>query len=146
MTNTPADTAEQKAGPISNDAAPRTGRTYAEVFAGVRQDSGDPKEYIQAMRRFYDAEGIKDKKTMVFSDSLNLELCLKYKEAAEREGFQPVFGVGTFLTSKCANNCGADISLTALKMISCPSQVGRSPHHLTLSSSLHQLPDGRRSR
>jgi hypothetical protein len=52
------------------------------------------------MKRFYDEEGIKEEKTMVFSDSLNLELCLKYKAAAGREGFQPTFGVGTFLTSK----------------------------------------------
>jgi nicotinate phosphoribosyltransferase len=51
------------------------------------------------MRNFYDEEGIKDKKTIVFSDSLNLELCFKYKAAAEAAGFQPTFGVGTFLTS-----------------------------------------------
>jgi nicotinate phosphoribosyltransferase len=53
-------------------------------------------------RDFYDKEGIKDKKTIVFSDSLNVELCLEYKAIAEAAGFQPVFGVGTFFTSKLA--------------------------------------------
>jgi nicotinate phosphoribosyltransferase len=80
----------------------RSGKTYAQVFAGVRQDSGDPLDFIKMMREFYDAEGIKDKKTIVFSDSLNIDLCLKYKAAADAQGFQPTFGVGTFLTSKSA--------------------------------------------
>lgn len=77
-------------------------KTYAQVFTGVRQDSGDPLNFIKLMRDFYDEQGIKDKKTIVFSDSLNIELCLKYKAAAEAQGFQPTFGVGTFLTSKRA--------------------------------------------
>ena len=92
----------------SRDASAQRGRTYAEVFGGVRQDSGNPEEFVQVMRRFYDAEGIKEKKTMVFSDSLNLELCLKYKADADREGFQPTFGVGTFLTSKRPEDHGVD--------------------------------------
>jgi nicotinate phosphoribosyltransferase len=75
-------------------------RTYAEVFTGVRQDSGDPLDFVKMMRQFYDEQGIKEKKTIVFSDSLNIDLCLKYKAAADKEGFQPTFGVGTFLTSK----------------------------------------------
>ncbi|CAI6335872.1 unnamed protein product [Periconia digitata] len=74
-------------------------RTYAEIFTGVRQDSGDPLDFIKTMRQFYDEQGIKEKKTIVFSDSLNIDLCLKYKAAAEKEGFQPTFGVGTFLTN-----------------------------------------------
>lgn len=82
-------------------------KTYAEVFTGVRQDSGDPLEFVRMMRDFYDEQGIRDKKTIVFSDSLNLELCFKYKTAAEQAGFQPTFGVGTFLTSRC---CGEDSS------------------------------------
>lgn len=82
------------------DGAPGDRKTYAEVFQGVRQDSGDPLEFIRMMREFYDGVAIKDKKTIVFSDSLNLDLCFQYKEAAEAQGFQPTFGVGTFLTSK----------------------------------------------
>jgi len=88
-------------------------QTYADVFAGVRQDSGDPLDFIKMMRDFYDEQGIKDKKTIVFSDSLNLELCFKYKAAAEAAGFQPTFGVGTFLTSEY---CGACVTRTQLTM------------------------------
>lgn len=75
-------------------------RSYAQIFQGVRQDSGNPIEYVKMMRDFYDSEGIKEKKTIVFSDSLNIELCVKYMHAAEEAGFAPTFGIGTFLTSK----------------------------------------------
>ena len=84
--------------PYDGELGPQ--QTYAQVFTGVRQDSGDPLEFIRLMREFYDKEGIKEKKTIVFSDSLNLELCFKYKKAADEQGFQPTFGVGTFLTSE----------------------------------------------
>jgi len=87
--------------PITDgDADRKPAPTFAQVFTGVRQDSGDPEGFIKLMRDFYDKVGITDKKTIVFSDSLNIELCLKYKNAAEAQGFQPTFGVGTFLTSK----------------------------------------------
>ena len=82
-----------------------TGKTYAQVYTGVRQDSGDPLDFIKMMREFYDQEHIKDRKTIIFSDSLNIDLCLKYKAAAEAQGFQPTFGVGTFLTSECLVAC-----------------------------------------
>lgn len=74
--------------------------TYAEVFKGVRQDSGDPHEFITTMRDFYDGLGLSNGQTIVFSDSLNIEKSLEYKESAEKAGFQPTFGIGTFLTSE----------------------------------------------
>ena len=77
-------------------------RSYAQIFQGVRQDSGNPLEFVKVMRDFYDSEGIQEKKTIVFSDSLNIELCIEYKHAAEEAGFSPTFGVGTFLTSQSA--------------------------------------------
>lgn len=76
-------------------------QTYAQVYTGVRQDSGDPTYFVKMVREFYDREGITDKKTVVFSDSLNIEHCLEYKAIAEEAGFNPTFGVGTFFTSKC---------------------------------------------
>jgi len=83
--------------------------SYAEVFTGVRQDSGSPEGFVKMMRQFYDSIGIRDKKVIVFSDSLNIELCFKYKKVAEEQGFQPTFGIGTFLTSKsCQILCVPD--------------------------------------
>ncbi|KAF6805977.1 nicotinate phosphoribosyltransferase [Colletotrichum sojae] len=73
--------------------------TYAQLFAGVRQDSGDPADYVKTLRDYYDSQNIKDAKTMVFSDSLNIERCLEYKAISEAAGFTPTFGVGTFLTN-----------------------------------------------
>ncbi|KAK3341354.1 Quinolinate phosphoribosyl transferase [Lasiosphaeria hispida] len=77
----------------------KTDKTYAEVFTGVRQDSGDPRTFVKLMRRFYDEQGVQDKKVIVFSDSLNIDRCLEYKQVSEEAGFQPTFGVGTFLTN-----------------------------------------------
>lgn len=83
---------------------PGIGLTYAEVYTGVRQDSGDPEGFVLIMKKFYtdleEETGRKvDRKTVVFSDSLNVDLCLRYKTCAEENGFATSFGVGTFLTS-----------------------------------------------
>lgn len=75
-------------------------KTYADVYTGVRQDSGDPSYFVKMVRDFYDGHGITGQKVIVFSDSLNIENCLEYKVIAEEANFKPVFGVGTFFTSK----------------------------------------------
>ena len=82
---------------MSNGHRPRS---YAQTFTGVRQDSGDPLEFVKLMKDFYDSEGIAEKKWIVFSDSLNVELCLEYKRAAEEAALTPRFGIGTFFTSE----------------------------------------------
>lgn len=87
---------------LDSEAA-ASAKTYAQVFTGVRQDSGDPKEFVKTMRKFYDGQGIKEKKVIVFSDSLNIERCLEYKQVSEEAGFQPTFGIGTFLTNDFVN-------------------------------------------
>lgn len=74
-------------------------KIYAQVFQGVRQDSGDPRNFVKLAREFYDKQGITDKKVIVFSDALKVDTCLRYKAIAEDAGFQPTFGVGTFFTS-----------------------------------------------
>lgn len=81
-------------------------RSYAQIFGGIRQDSGDPKDYIKLARDFYDSINIKDSKTIVFSDALNTEKCIEYKGLAERNGFTPSFGVGTYFTNDFTNSNG----------------------------------------
>ncbi|KAJ6140219.1 Nicotinate phosphoribosyltransferase-like protein [Penicillium samsonianum] len=82
----------------NGDIKPNT-ITYAQSYAGVRQDSGDPAFFVKLVRDFYDSQGITDTKTVVFSDSLDIEHCLEYKAIAEKAGFNPTFGVGTFFTN-----------------------------------------------
>ena len=77
-------------------------KTYAHVFTGIRQDSGDPKKYLRQAREFYDSVGIKEAKTVVHSDALNTEKCLEYKDLAESLGLTPSFGIGTFFTNDFA--------------------------------------------
>lgn len=74
-------------------------KSYAQVFTGIRQDSGDPIQYVKIARDFYDSVGITEKKVIVFSDSLNVDRCIEYKQVAEHYNFAPSFGVGTFLTN-----------------------------------------------
>lgn len=81
-------------------------RNYAQIFGGIRQDSGDPKDYIKLARDFYDSVGIKDSKSIVFSDALNTEKCIEYKALAEENGFLPSFGVGTFFTNDFKSSKG----------------------------------------
>jgi nicotinate phosphoribosyltransferase len=77
-----------------------TDRSFAKVFSGVRQDSGDPVEFVKMIRKFYTEQGIKNGKIVTFSDSLDVEKCLHYKEETEKLDLLPRFGVGTFFTSK----------------------------------------------
>lgn len=89
-----------EAGSVGAD--PGAGDTYAQAFTGVRQDSGDPEAFVRTMRAFYDGEGITARKTLVFSDALDVARCVRYKAVAEAAGFAPSFGVGTHLTNDFA--------------------------------------------
>ncbi|KAI6864486.1 nicotinate phosphoribosyltransferase, partial [Hortaea werneckii] len=75
--------------------------TYADIFTGVRQDSGDPLRFIRTMAAFYAVQHITPQqgKTIVFSDSLNIARCIEYKRATEAAGLNPSFGIGTFFTN-----------------------------------------------
>lgn len=83
--------------------------SYADFFSGVRQDSGDPIEFIHLMQNFYKTQGLIEQKNdlsssssskiIVFSDSLNIDRCIEYKSATEQAGMTPTFGIGTFFTN-----------------------------------------------
>jgi nicotinate phosphoribosyltransferase len=113
------------AGARAVDGHGKRPKTYAEVFTGVRQDSGDPVNYVKVMRKFYDEQGITDKKVIVFSDSLNIDRCLEYKRAAEEGGFQPTFGVGTFFTNDFVHTATGKKSTPLNIVIKLSSAAGR---------------------
>jgi len=73
--------------------------TYAQIFNGTRQDSGSPLEFVTLMKKFYQSQNIHERKTVVFSDSLNVDKCIEYKKVTEEAGLTPSFGVGTFFTN-----------------------------------------------
>lgn len=100
-------------------------KSYAEVFTGVRQDSGDPAEYVKILRSYYDKAGIKGKKIIVFSDSLNIERCLEYKRISDQSGFQPTFGVGTFFTNDFTRLKSGTKSMPLNIVIKLASAAGR---------------------
>ena len=72
----------------------------ATKCSGVRQDSGDPIAFVPRIVRHYKEHNVNPKdKTIVFSDSLNIERCLELKKWADKHGIGSSFGVGTFFTS-----------------------------------------------
>ncbi|KAB8336680.1 hypothetical protein FH972_020991 [Carpinus fangiana] len=88
------------------EAAEPGGESFADVFTGVRQDSGDPIEFVKLMRHFYgsidaasSSSAEQKKRTIVFSDSLNVERCIELRGVADSLGFASSFGVGTFFTN-----------------------------------------------
>lgn len=74
--------------------------------------------FVKMVRDFYDNEGITGEKTVVFSDSLDIDHCLEYKTIAEEAGFKPVFGVGTFFTSELFHYFGSTDILNDYQMTS----------------------------
>ncbi|KAE8349219.1 Quinolinate phosphoribosyl transferase [Aspergillus coremiiformis] len=120
-----AETKAPITAPLHNDGAQSLNETYAQVYSGVRQDSGDPVYFVKMVRDFYDKEGVTDKKTMVFSDSLNIEHCLEYKVVAEEAGFQPVFGVGTFFTNDFTHKSNGEKSTPLNIVIKISTANGR---------------------
>jgi nicotinate phosphoribosyltransferase len=120
-------------------------KTYAEVFSGVRQDSGNPAEYVKMLRQYYDSQGIKEKKTLVFSDSLNIDRCLEYKKISDESGFQPTFGVGTYLTNDFTHLKTGTKSVPLNIVIKLSSAAGRPAikiryHDVTFLSRSHHRP------
>ncbi|CAE6447066.1 unnamed protein product [Rhizoctonia solani] len=78
----------------------KTDAARAERWRGLRQDSGDPLEFIAKARATYENMGVEyRKKVIVFSDSLDVELAVKLQQAVDEAGFIGAFGIGTFLTN-----------------------------------------------
>lgn len=74
-------------------------RHWACLYDGVRHDSGDPIYFADRMIRWYKHYGIDPKtKTIVFSDSLNVEL-VKQIAAFCQDKIKFSFGIGTNLSN-----------------------------------------------
>lgn len=84
---------------------------------GLRQDSGDPLEFARRIKEMYQSLGMQyASKSLIFSDSLDVEKCIGIKKYCDELGFAKgglilkviisllslslvSFGIGTFLTN-----------------------------------------------
>ncbi|MCD8194440.1 MAG: nicotinate phosphoribosyltransferase [Tannerellaceae bacterium] len=88
----------------------------AKLFDGVRWDSGDPIEFTNKAIRFYEENRIDPtSKTIVYSDSLNLERIREIRQHVSGR-IHDAYGIGTFLTNDAgANPLNMVIKLTEVK-------------------------------
>jgi nicotinate phosphoribosyltransferase len=72
----------------------------AKTFDGLRQDSGDPVEFLWQAVSQYRERGISPRhKTIVFSDGLDVDKCIELQHACDDAGINASFGIGTNMTN-----------------------------------------------
>lgn len=73
-------------------------KTYATLFSGVRNDSGDPFKWAENWVNHYKALGIDPStKTLLFSNAIdNFELWGNLTAHTKKLGAKPAFGIGTW--------------------------------------------------
>lgn len=90
-------------------------KELSEKFTGLRQDSGDPFEWVDKVISHYEKMGIDPKtKTVVFSDSLDIPKALSILEYCNNR-IKVLFGIGTHLS----NDLGVKALNIVMKMIEC---------------------------
>lgn len=83
---------------------------FTKLFDGVRHDSNDPFVFADKAIEHYRKMNIDPQtKTIVFSDSLNTDLCLDIHKHCGKSGIGHSFGVGTHLTN--------DVGVKPLNMV-----------------------------
>ncbi|TPX52977.1 nicotinate phosphoribosyltransferase [Synchytrium endobioticum] len=69
-------------------------------YDGVRQDSGDPKKFVDAWVQHCQNVGVDvGTKVVVFSDSLSVDLCSDLQEYCRKRGVVARYGIGTHFTN-----------------------------------------------
>ena len=90
----------------------------AEKYAAVRQDSGDPVEFIQRIVQHYKSVGVDPKtKFIVFSDALDVQRAIKLQGATEEAGIGASFGIGTSLTNDFVKVSNPSQKSTPMNMV-----------------------------
>lgn len=90
----------------------------ASRFTGVRQDSGDAAEFIETMVAHYKSIGIDPStKTIVFSDSLNVQRAIDLYDRSEKAGIKSSFGIGTSLTNDFQKASNQSVKSKALNIV-----------------------------
>ncbi|KAI9303827.1 nicotinate phosphoribosyltransferase [Cunninghamella echinulata] len=75
-------------------------KDLADKYIGVRQDSGNPKDFIPLIVQHYQSLGIDPStKVIVFSDALNVDRATELLSLSEQHGIKASFGIGTSFTN-----------------------------------------------
>lgn len=79
---------------------------YSDDYVGFRQDSGDPLVYTDKIAKhlFEVLKLPKFSKSICYSDSLNIDKCIKYFDYAQLKGVLSSFGIGTNFTNDFKSN------------------------------------------
>lgn len=105
-------------------------RHMALLHDGVRQDSGDPLEYVDKIVKHYVELNIDPQsKTILFSDSLNIDLVEKILEYCAGK-IKCAFGIGTFFSNDII---GVDPLRIVMKQIAVYLADGRKVYTVKLS-------------
>ncbi len=98
----------------------------AKLFDGVRCDSGDPLKFLEKTINFYKEQRIDPaSKTIVFSDSLNLEEVKRIKDHVKNR-IHDTYGIGTYLSN--------DVGAKPLNMVIKLTHVKETPQDEYLSA------------
>lgn len=122
-------------------------QVLSEEFDGVRQDSGDPKEFVDNLVQFYETHSINPQdKTLVFSDGLNADKAVDLEQYVNHAN-QTAYGIGTNLTNDFPNSPALNLTLkltaidgqTVCKLTDDPEkQVGPKPEILELQKRVRK--------
>lgn len=92
---------------------------YIGYYIGVRQDSGDPEVFAKKLSKWYNEKGYcgPNAKMICFSDSLNVEKCIKLKAVCDGDDckIKCCFGIGTNLT----NDFDSEPMNIVMKLLEC---------------------------
>ncbi|KAI7860599.1 nicotinate phosphoribosyltransferase [Circinella umbellata] len=90
----------------------------AEKYVAVRQDSGDPVDFVQRIVQHYKSVNVDPKtKFIVFSDALNVERAIKLQKVAQEAGIGASFGIGTSLTNDFVKVSNPSQKSTPMNMV-----------------------------
>ncbi|HJD92766.1 nicotinate phosphoribosyltransferase [Bacteroides coprosuis] len=105
----------------------------AKLFDGLRWDSGDPFEFINKTLQFYKENRIDpESKTIVFSDSLNIDMVKRIKEYVGNK-MHDTYGIGTFFS----NDVGAKPLNMVIKITNVKSSPKGAYHRAVKLSDVH---------
>lgn len=120
----------------------------ANGFSSIKHDSGDPIKFVNTIVGAYEERSIDPAtKTIIFSDSLNLESAIRIREHVEKvgKGIKAVFGIGTFLTNDFPGQPALNIvikldsveGVPAVKLSDDPGKACGDPEMVAIMKKVH---------